>query len=334
MMPVKGAGAHTVTILMYHSVGTIANAGIHARNIVSVGNFCRQMRYLAAHCHVISLDRYVTHVLSGEPLPADSVVITFDDGYKDNYQQAYPILAQLGLPATFFLATAYIGTGAIKWEDRLSWMVRAGAHSELRASIAGLRIERRYSLQDQAARMRAVDDLVGLLHRVEEGERQRVLEAITGAMGVADRPHPSDMMLSWDEARAMAKTPGISFGSHGVTHCRLSRLSAEALRAEIADSKSRIETELQQPVTLFSYPYGGEGDVDERSRRCIQANGFRCALTTTYGRNRLHSDLYQLRRVGAANRGELGFRLGTWLRASAAGEAMKAIYNSMPAGSR
>lgn len=324
----KSAGRHSVVILLYHSINTRAADGIHAPIIVDPTWFEEHMAHLAARAHVISLDHYVDAVRGRARIPRDSTIITFDDGYKDNFIHAYPVLKRYNLPATFFLSTGYIGTGLAKWEDRLSLVIARTRAPTLTAEVDGLGYRRQYSLSHPGQKLRAIDELISVLGRVAAPNRQEVLARIEGALGVnPDDLLPHDLMLSWDDVREMTRTPGITFGSHGVTHARLSQLSDHDVRQELAGSKSRIEAEIQRPVRFFSYPYGELGDRHDLSTSYLKSAGFESALTLIYGQNDERSDLFYLKRVGVPNQGRDRFPLSIWLRSSALGEPLKQAYN-------
>lgn len=322
------ANQHSVVILMYHSINEVSNERIYAANIVSPVNFAQQMRYLASCAQVISLDKYVDYVRDGTQLPADSVILTFDDGYKDSFTNAYPVLRKYGLPATFFLPTAYIGTGEAKWDDRLSYFIRRSAIKEFSVESDIWQGSRLFATPGKKAKLKAIDQLVRSLGGVSSLDRQRVLEQMQSPLQVdPGELDTSDLMLSWQDVRKMSKATGISFGAHGVTHSRLSDLSVEAARWEIIGSKDRIEIAIDRPVRFFSYPFGGPDDFNGQIKNILRSEGFECAVTSVYGRNDSGSDLLQLRRVRALNYGAVGFRIALNIMSSTVGEPMRKSYH-------
>lgn len=205
---------HSVMILMYHSINVVSNDRIYTPNIVSPVNFEQQMRCLASCAKVISLDKYIDCVRDSTQLPADSVVITFDDGYKDNLTDAYPVLRKYGLPATFFLATAYIGTGKSKWDDRLSYLIRRSTVTQFSVELDIWQGSKLFRIPGKKGKLKVIDDLARLLGRVSSSDRQRVLDQIQTQLQVdPDDLDTSDLMLSWEDVRKMSKAPGISFGA-------------------------------------------------------------------------------------------------------------------------
>jgi peptidoglycan/xylan/chitin deacetylase (PgdA/CDA1 family) len=102
-------------IICYHCVKDEGDSYLRPTRI---GDFENQMRYLSMRYHPIALERMAQFLQNGTPLPPKAIAVTFDDGYRDNYENAYPILKRYNIPATVFLATDFIGTGRIpSWEE-------------------------------------------------------------------------------------------------------------------------------------------------------------------------------------------------------------------------
>lgn len=314
----------SVTILMYHSVREPGDGRVDPSIVVTPSNFEWQVSYLARHTSVIALEQFICSVRDRIPIPRNSTIITFDDGYKDNFTCAYPILKKYGMPATFFLATDYIGTGRVKWENRLSYLISRSTVREGVVNWPTLPQGRRtFRIASPGEKAEAIYDLVRLLSDAPQDEREAVLDHIQREFGVDSYDMDPDAMLSWDDVRAMDATPGISFGSHSASHPRLSALSENDLQREIGGSKQQIEAEIGKEVAFFSYPSGSPADYDERVKAILKANGFACAATTVYGQNDARSDLFELKRVMAPNSQGIRFGLGLRTRRSPIGEPLK-----------
>lgn len=321
-------GRPCATILMYHSISEPSSDRIHRSIVVSPATFEFQMAYLASRAKVIPLEEYVVARREGTSLEHSSVIITFDDGYKDNFTNAFPVLAKYGLPATFFVSTEYIGTGRVKWEDRLNAMVRRSPAAAVSVKVEPTGEPVQFDLTGEAQRGKAVNRMIRTLGGLPSSARRQALEQLDQQLEEAvDFPKGEDLMLSWDEIREMAVVPGISFGAHGASHCRLSQLSSEAIDGEIGGSKREIEREIQAPVSHFSYPYGEPSDFDQSSVEALKAHGFHCAITTVYGTNDTRTDPFRLKRIGVPNQVGQGFAAGLWLRSSIAGQALRRAYD-------
>jgi peptidoglycan/xylan/chitin deacetylase (PgdA/CDA1 family) len=282
-----------VQILVYHRVAHRQDSFLPS---IPLPVFEKQMECLARHFHVLELSEAVC-ALEQENVPRNAVVVTFDDGYLDNFEVAYPVLTALSLPATIFLTTGVIGTDRILWHDRV---FRIFQETEA-TSVQEFGPEKRTlpldgPLQRTAARIR----VLGHLKRLEPGSRDEKIDQLAERLGEADTPSGGRLMLSWEEVREMHRG-GISFGSHTVTHPVLSRISPDRVQREVVESRREIERRLGTPITMFAYPNGRQGDFDETTKRLLKDAGYECALTTVFGSNsppNCRWDRFELRRGG------------------------------------
>ena len=256
--------------------------------------FRRQMEYLAENATVCSLEDAVEGLLRGD-LPEDVVVITFDDGYRDNYVNAFPILTGLSLTATIFLSTGCIGSRQILWHDRV---FRAFNRTNV-TSLEDFGPQREsYFLGTPDETVECREEILNLLKGLPEEDRTLWIDRLIERLAVEDSREVPDLMMNWAEVREMHRS-GISFGSHTVTHPILSTLSAERVKDEITQSKAAIEQELRAPVTTFAYPNGRRGDFTEQTKELLRQTGYACAVTTLFGANGGESevpDLMELKR--------------------------------------
>lgn len=311
---------HSILILCYHSISQPTEDRIDPSIIVSPTNFEEQMAFLAASTHVISLADYVEAQHSGRSLPRNAIVLTFDDGYRDNRTTALPLLQKFGLPATFLLATDYIGAGP-KWEDRLTGMIQRSQCDKLTLELqTGQMI---FDIPNQKARRKAIVRLLGLLSGYQPSQRTQALDQLAAQSG-ADTTDFDQVMMSWDQAREIAATPGMTIGAHTVTHPHLARISDDQIREEVITSKQVVEKQIGKPVRFFCYPYG---DYDSRVIRSLKDAGYECSGTLVYGSNTLKSDPFQLKRVQVPNLVGSRLRVGLQLRGSWFGEQLKQAYN-------
>jgi peptidoglycan/xylan/chitin deacetylase (PgdA/CDA1 family) len=229
------------------------------------------------------------------------VLITFDDGYRDNYTEACPILREFGAAATLFLCTGPITSGSLLWWDRVDRSARrirdaGGTSVDLgtRAPAAASDLLRKYLGRRDGAASRALGDLIDLLKELPDADRESCINALEHQ---SPPDTPRDLMLSWGEVRAM-RDSGISLGAHSVTHPALSDLAADAVHAEVRESKLSIEEHVGEGVTAFAYPYGKASHSDEFTVEALREAGFLWAYTTENGVNVPAADPYTLRRNG------------------------------------
>lgn len=291
-------------ILAYHRVDRPTN---HPWSLTAVTpeNFELEMRYLRRRYHVISLNELSDALNDSKTLPPNAAVVTFDDGYKDNYIHAYPILKKYDIPATVFLTTGHIGTGDLFWLDKVRHIIWNTGLATLELGELGI-----YHLTSEESRRGAAYTINARLKTLLVKDRDEFIERLSKLSGVDIPPDlGKELILSWDEVREMSRN-GIDFGAHTVSHPILSKLPLETARKEILDSKRHIETEINREVTTFCYPNGEPGDFNTDIEEILKSNGFKCAVTFMPGAFvSPASQLYRLPRIAGAPGFEL-FELG------------------------
>jgi len=286
LLPAAGAlfGRRRLTVLAYHRVVDHDDPGFdtYCRNVSAApGEFARQMDYAAEHFHPVSLDQVEAALDGGPRLPRRPLLVTFDDGYRDNLTTALPIMRERGIPVAIFLATGFIGSGrAYPW-DLAAWCFHHTRRTESSLPVIGHR-----SWATPKDRERVLGDWLETLKRRPEAERAEAVEALPECLGVSPPPGAfSGLCLSWEEVRQMAGE-GVAFGAHTERHPILTRVTPDRARQEVSGSKHRLEDEVGVPVTAFAYPNGGRADVDEASVRLLDEAGFSLGFTLIPGPER------------------------------------------------
>jgi len=275
-------------ILIYHR--------IHDRprefmlDTVAVDRFDEQMRHLGRRYRVLPLSELLDRAGQGE-IPPRAIAVTFDDGYRDNFTHAYPVLRRYGLPASIFVVTGSIGTGRILWHDQALFAFEQTRKDRYPDPDRGDPTD----IRPIAAREGTAHKVLARLKRMSGEERERALTSLFEVLEVDRSRLPSNLMLSWDETEAMTQGR-IEIGSHTVTHPILSLETPERVAAELQESKRTIERELGRETRLFAYPNGTRADYTADVREAVRAAGYRCALTTRFGPNEPGDDPFEWRR--------------------------------------
>jgi len=280
--------SHAV-IIMYHRVSPVKDTWSNVQTL-SPDRFQGDIEFFRQRYEILSLDRLGSYFREKKPLPPRSVVITFDDGYKDNYLYAYPILKKYGVPATIFLVTGQIGTDSLFWWDRVGYAIQNTRKKQLQLNGLG-----DYSLESDLDKSRARDAIIASLKSTPEERKSSLLQNL---MGVCDVEIPkgvgSKLTLAWSEVREMMEN-GISFGAHTRTHPILTNVSLEEAALEICQSKRDIELNLGKSPTFFSYPSGKwSADVAKK----VEEAGFVGAVQEGFRWVTAKSNLYTLSRIG------------------------------------
>ncbi|MFC1985419.1 polysaccharide deacetylase family protein [Chloroflexota bacterium] len=238
-------------------------------------NFDQQINYLCHNYEIISLEDLARYAGERKALHGRIAVITFDDGYRDNYLYAYPILKKYKVTATIFLTSGHIGTGSLFWWDKIHYALHNTPLRTIELKEFGS-----YSLASYTDRVKVSADISSKLIKLPETEKIRLTERLMALSLVTPPTHlAKELLLSWDEVKEM-KEGSITFGAHTVNHPILTRLPLEHAKNEILQSKKDIEKHIGQTVTAFAYPNGALGDFDCEHVRFLKDNGFICAVTT------------------------------------------------------
>lgn len=292
--PVRMANRDKALILIYHRFSSGRSGEGETTSSLT---FARQLQYLTAHYRIVSLSRLVEYLITGQKLPPRIAVITIDDGYRDAYEIAFPLLRRFKAPATFFVVTDFVDGKCWLWPDKLRFLARRSQVNRLDTAIGGRRIQ--LTLDGPASRLEAAATVNTALKMLPDDAKEDAILRIASTMGVELPVAPPQEYgpITWAQARAM-DTAGVEIGAHTVTHPILTRVGDERLRSELYESRCRLEAMLNREADLFCYP---NGDHDDRVRLAVLNAGFRGAVTVEGGLNAVGSDLLRLRRVHTDN---------------------------------
>jgi peptidoglycan/xylan/chitin deacetylase (PgdA/CDA1 family) len=284
------AGARgRLTILTLHRV--LPQADDIFPGEVDAQRFREILGWLKDWAHVIPLDEAAERLARGS-LPARACVLTFDDGYEDNVSVALPILQEFRMPATFFIATGFLGQGRM-WNDRIIEAIRHAPVGALDLSTVTGDERSRFQISEAASRRQAIDALLGAIKYRAPDERLHCVAAIETLCGGA---HDQPLMMG-DAGIRQLRAAGMQIGAHTVNHPILATLDAAGMRREIGDSKDYLEGVLGEPVRLFAYPNGKPGqDYNDDSVAQVKALGFQAAVSTVWGAARQGDSLFELPR--------------------------------------
>jgi len=292
--------SNTLIILAYHriaDIGTEDNYPFDPELISATPlNFSDQMHHIKKHFNPVSLNDVIEYQQGKKKLPKKPIVITFDDGHEDNYTNAYPILKSLKIPATIFLSTEYIGSNKIFWFD---WV----AHTIYQTKVNHLSInDNLFSIDigtNVLSRRSAAKNILRYLMTLQNNKRILCLNEIEKQLEVTitDINRKKSSALNWNQIIEM-KNNNIEFGSHTVSHPILSKLDESNLTHEINDSKSDIESHINNSVKTIAYPVGGTTEFSEEVIRKCKNAGYELGLSYISGIETLPiRNVFELKRL-------------------------------------
>jgi peptidoglycan/xylan/chitin deacetylase (PgdA/CDA1 family) len=286
-----GRGA---AIIMYHSVmdEPMSHADTLGDIIHSTQAFRGQVELIARQYDPVTLDDVSRFIKGEQELPPRPVVITFDDGYSDNYEVAHPVLKSFGVPATFYVTVGCVDRKQLPWPSRVRFAFLNSKHKNWLEPDG-----HKWPLETIQQRTRAFERASEYCGKLAGAAQDAVVESLEREL---DTKLPDDrqrLMMSWDQIRGLVRA-GHIVGSHTVSHPNMAHIADIELKDELSASKCRLQDELSQSVLHFSYPcpaltpHWTQATV-ESSREA----GYESAVTTNGGLVRKHDNPLCLRRI-------------------------------------
>jgi peptidoglycan/xylan/chitin deacetylase (PgdA/CDA1 family) len=285
-------------VLMYHRVlpadhpaRTVEQPGMY----VSPETLESHLRFLRGHFNCIHLDEWIERASRGHALPRRACAITFDDGWLDNYQYAYPLLEQYGTPATIYLVSDLVGTTYEFWPNVISRVVNeivSGAECEYPEWVtrAVEQASRTGSLNRRSS-VELADKIISDLKRDKSDFEMNELVAELRVSGSSQRRD----LMNWTEIRELSASGLVRFGSHTRTHFRLlPGADSRRIKTEIIDSIEVLEAQIGYRPRTFCYP---NGDYTTEALDLVRGS-YIGAVTTSRGWNKPGNDLFRIRRIG------------------------------------
>jgi peptidoglycan/xylan/chitin deacetylase (PgdA/CDA1 family) len=293
-------------ILAFHSVDDTPdyiNLSVTPAQLTAVASFLTQ------RFELLSMDDVASILMGRRALERDAVAITFDDGYRDNYEHAFPILRRFGIPATIYVTTECVDSGRPPAAYVVHAALAGAREAELDLAEHGLPA---MSLRDWSAKRAAILALDARAKALGRQERDALVDAILAKVkGAASTRAYQNRMLSWEQVRELQQN-GVLIGGHSLSHPVLAELGADELKAEVAGCKVRIEERTGCAIRHFAYPYGGPVEVTPPVVAAARDAGYQSAVLLE-DRPLQVGKLWEIGRV-LVGQEALGLRWGGFLR--------------------
>lgn len=280
-------------VFMYHRFSEQPSA-----RTICAASFRKQLYEISRRFNVVTLaELYRIWQAEGEP-PANTAVITVDDGYGDFATVAWPILKEAGLPATLFVSTRFTDGDFWLWPDKLEYALFSTTEPVLSLQ------SREWTLENDASRWRCFEELCAWFTRIDDAEKHQWIDRLYEVLEVAlpEQPTEEYAPVPWPRLRELADA-GIEIGGHTRTHPVLSRLPLHVLDEEIAGCKTEIEAKLGREIHTFCYPNGQPEDINDAVRDAVRRAGFDCAVAA-YFRSDVMADPFEIKRYAASENQE------------------------------
>lgn len=282
-------------VLMYHRIlppSAPDFADEEPGMIVTPATFRQHIQIVKNLFDVVSLSEWIERSNAGKPLPKRACTITFDDGWLDNYEFAFPILQEEQVPATIFAVSHMIGTQEQFWPNRVARLISNNSAWQNANSLAWIRDLAGHYAQGITDKEK-LGHIIARLKTLSDAELKERLDTAEQELGFTAAEKP--VLANWDQLRAMQNSGLVEIGSHTRHHFRLTAdLKPEIAEQEIVQSKAMLEQQLDRPVKLFCYP---NGDSTPQAIALVEKH-YAAAVTTRRGINSGDTAPHQLLRIG------------------------------------
>jgi len=282
-------------VLLYHRVTDLA---IDPQMLsVKPDNFYEQVNLLKKNYSLLGIEEFSYYITKGKKMPSRAVMLTFDDGYADNYHEALPILESLDAEALFYITTSNINTDYELWWDELERILLGDYVLPDYIETSNGRHILRLPTSNTPERLSSYHSLHPCCKYSTPAERNRVLENLRESAGISAEGRKSHRLMTIEELKHLSESPASVIGAHTLNHPALSVLSYEQQVEEINQSKIFLESVLEYPIEHFSYPYGNKKDYNKKSMRICRETGFKMVCSNYYGQVRSRTNCFELPRI-------------------------------------
>jgi peptidoglycan/xylan/chitin deacetylase (PgdA/CDA1 family) len=275
-----------LVILNYHRAG--GNLGSHMKYLCS--------SYRPQHLEPALEELYTPKKEMRQASQKTSVVLTFDDGYRDNYSYGVALAKELQVPFTVFLIPGYIESGNCFWWMEAEYILKHARNQEV---VIDEKIYHLEQPRERSGLLKAIDQKVR--HASNVTEREEFIDSTHIALAVDMLPTPEEregFPVTWNDVRDMAASGWVSFGAHTMHHPILSYLDSLAeIAFEVETCREILSQQLSHPIRTFAYPVGKSEHIGDAVCKAVEHAGYSWALTTEYGFNTAQTDPYLLRRI-------------------------------------
>ena len=299
--PLHDRGRASLTVLAYHRVMHAGSPDSYPFDLELISatpaEFEWQMQYIRENMNAVSLEQVLAHLEGGAPLPRNAVAVTFDDGFSDTYDCAFPIVRRLGIPCTVFVTTGYVESGEPFWFELAAYLMMKIPQGAIELAEWPQPLPYGSSAQE---RRRSLKRLLRVLKTLPDARRTALIHEWTARFAPQIDPDLAKLSrpVTWAEIAEMGRN-GVGFGSHTVSHPNLRQLAEADLSRELSESKRALERQLGAEVALLAYPIGTPAAYDQRVIEAARATGFRLAVSYTPGANWQNAlDRFEIRRHG------------------------------------
>jgi peptidoglycan/xylan/chitin deacetylase (PgdA/CDA1 family) len=294
-------------VLTYHRIAEIEMDPFYTPVISATPeSFRTQIQWLHNRMRMITLDELIDQVAGGLSWREPVMLLTFDDGYRDNFEFAAPLLREQNVPATFFIPTGFVELPKLPWWDHIAYVIKQ-THVR-RFVVDRCSTGRQPPLEIDLEAMSQTTAIASIIRAFLDEtipDEQWFLDRLTQVCLVEfdSEALGRNLFMSWANVHELADSSlAFTIGSHTHSHRKLATLDIDAQRDELARSKQILQAKLERPIKALAYPYGWPGTYTSQTKVLATEAGYEFAFSTREGVNPLDDfDRYEVKRLGVGS---------------------------------
>lgn len=286
-------------ILLYHRVKNLLHDPLQLA--VHPDNFYEQLKTLQKKYYFISIDELFDALLKKKKIKGKTILVTFDDGYVDNFTYALPILETLQIPAAFFITTSHLNTDNELWWDELGRMILQTEQLPEKISLIPSNAQDSKMVLSSLNKEILFNTIHDHLKFADFLSRNKMLASLRKQINNTINRNTDNRLMNFDELKKMSQSNIVTIGAHTVNHVSLSVQQIDNQHNEIDEGKNVLEKLIQKPVKFFAYPYGTTKDFNNNTVQLLIKSSFQLAFVNYYGFVTKKTHPYKIPRILVRN---------------------------------
>ena len=285
-------------ILLYHGVTNEKSHGIsnYSGKHIKLEEFEKHMRFISKNYNTLSINDIIEIDSSGASWPSNSVAVTFDDGFKNNFEYAAPVLEAFNIPSVFYICAGMVNTDLMFWVDKIEDCINSTNKKTI-----GLKLGEyiKFQLDTKKEKVLAIENIKKYCKRTSTDIKNTVIKELIDVTEVNPSIDHSDnyKMMNWEEVAYLDANNLFTIGGHTLFHDIMTSKPLEKLDLDVHLTLSLLEYQLGHKIEHFSYPEGQAMHYNNEIITTLKKHGVLCSPSAIDGVNRTGEDLFQLRRI-------------------------------------
>jgi peptidoglycan/xylan/chitin deacetylase (PgdA/CDA1 family) len=285
-------------VLLYHGVSGYDNfRGIEnfSKKHISKKLFLKQMLFLKKNCNVVSINELEKYKKE-KKIKRNTVIITFDDGFENNFKVAVPILIRLNLPCIFYISTGMIGKNNMFWVDKIEDIIN---RTKIKYLDIFLEKNIRFSLKTRIEKIKAVEKIKKYCKSISASKKDKLINnlSIISKIKPNNKYSKNYRVMNWKQVKNIANNDLFEIGGHSFNHDILTRLTVSKMKKNIKQSITPLEKKLKKKIKHYSYPEGQSSDYNYNVKKYLRSLGVKICPTAIDGIAKLDDDNFEIKRI-------------------------------------